>query len=65
MQETFLVTAQTEDGKLLKQKEITGTYADIYSRVCSLLHAWWSLFEDSQKSETGHGSGIGQCRLDS
>ena len=64
MHETFTVTVTTEDGELLAQKKTTGNYADLSFLFSRLSHVYLHLLEDSEKSETSHGSGICQPASD-
>ena len=65
MQETFIVSVQTEDGKCLIQKKITGDYSALSFVLWRLSHAYLHRSEDLKKSETLLGSGITQSASDS
>ena len=60
MQETFIVTVQTEDGKCLIQKKIIGIYSDSLSLLSQLFHLLSQVREDSYASGIGPGSGTGR-----
>lgn len=57
MQETFIVTVQTEDGKCLIQEKTTGDYLDLCVALSRLSLASLRALKDSLESETQHGSG--------
>ena len=58
MQETFILTVKTADGKCLMEYRITGNYYSLYSLLPVLCNRFTYLLEDSVLKETGHGSGI-------
>ena len=65
MQETYILTVKTEDGKLLTQEKITGGLSDLYWVLLQLSNQLALALGASEKSETGRGSGIIQFASDS
>ena len=65
MQETYIVTVTTEDGKCLIHEKITGNLVGLSYRLLRYCRRWLSQSEALGKLEILPGSGIGQSVLDS
>ena len=65
MREIYTVTVQTADGKLLIQEKTTSDFSYLCYILAPLFNLSISQLKDSQKSETGLGSGIQSCALGS
>jgi len=65
MQETFIVTVQTEGGKFLIHEKITGDYYSLFYLLSQLSNRFMSHLEEISDLETGPGHGIGPSALDS
>lgn len=65
MQETFIVSVTTEDGKLLVQKKILSEQSSSLSILSQLFALLSSVSENCYRVEIGVGSGNCQCVQDS
>ena len=65
MQETFIVTVTTEDGKCLIQEKTTGDYLDLSSHLSRLSNLFSYRLGFSNGQEIGPHSGTGPSVLDS
>ena len=60
MQNSYIVTVTTEDGKLLIQEKITCGSEDLYWQLSQLFNRLFYQYGGSLKLETGLGSGTFQ-----
>ena len=65
MQETFIVTVTTEDGKLLTQHKINGNLRTLSWQLFQLSLLYRSQYEDLARYEMWPGSGTGPSASDS
>ena len=65
MQETFIVTVQTEDGRWSTQEKINGDWLTLSFLLSQLSQRFLLHSKVSQRLETLPGSGIGQSVPDS
>ena len=65
MQETFIVTVKTDDGKCFLVRRIFGDSFTLYSLLLQLSNVLESHLEVTQKLKTSLGSGTGQSASDS